>query len=99
MMLSTKEEILDKLKQVKPLLEEKYSLTELALFGSYARNEQTEESDIDIMVQFAKPSFRNLCNTADTLDELFKGKEVQIVSKGAIKPNYFEYVKPDLLYA
>jgi uncharacterized protein len=98
-MLTTREDIIQKLKEVKPLLQQKFDLTELALFGSYARNEQTENSDIDIMVQFSKPSFRNLCNTAETLEEIFSGIEVQTVSKGAIKPNYFEYVKQDLLYA
>ena len=98
-MVFTREQILIKLKEVKPLLQQQYNLTEIALFGSYARNEQTNDSDVDIMVQFAKPSFRNFCATSDKLDEIFKGLEVQIVSKGAIKPAYFEYVKPDLLYA
>jgi uncharacterized protein len=98
-MLTNKEEIIQKLKAVKPLLQQQYNVTELALFGSYARNEQTDKSDIDIMVQFGQPSFKNLCNTAELLEKIFDGIEVQIVSKGAIKPNYFEYVKPDLLYA
>ncbi len=98
-MYNSKEEILKKLTEIKPLLQEKFELTELALFGSYARNEQTENSDIDIMVAFAKPSFRNFCATAEKLDEIFFGTEVQIVSKGAIKPNYFEYVNQDLVYA
>jgi uncharacterized protein len=98
-MLLTREEILQKLKSVKPLLKEQYKITDLALFGSYARNEQTAKSDIDIMVKFEKPSFKNLCNTSEILDELFYGTEVQLVTRGAIKPNYFEYVKPDLIYA
>ena len=94
-----KETILQRLKEVKPLLQEKYHLTELAIFGSYARDEQTAKSDLDIMVKFEYPDYRNLCNTAYTLYDLFPGLEVQIVSKGAIKPKYFEYVKPDLIYA
>jgi uncharacterized protein len=98
-MNTNKEEILKKLSQVKPLLQQDYNLTTLALFGSYARNENTDESDIDIMVEFSEPSFTNLCNTVDSLDELFKGTKVQIVTRGAIKPNYFEFVKPDLIYA
>ena len=94
-----KEIILQKLKEVKPLLAEKYNLTELALFGSYSRNEQTEESDIDIMVSMATPDFRNLSHIAHVVEDLFPGEKVQIVSKGAIRPQYFVYVKPDLLYA
>ncbi len=97
--MSSKEDIIKKLKEIKPFLQQQFSISEIALFGSYARNEQTEKSDIDIMVQFAKPSLRNLCNSSEKLEEIFKGIDVQIVSRGAIKPNYFEYVKQDLLYA
>ena len=94
-----KEIILQKLKEVKPLLAEKYNLTELALFGSYSRNEQTEESDIDIMVVLQNLSYRNLCYTAYALEDVFPGKKIQVVSKGGIKPQYFERLKKDLLYA
>ena len=94
-----KEIILQKLKEIKPLLASKYNLTELALFGSYSRNEQTAESDIDIMVSMAIPDFRNLSHIAHALEDLFPGEKIQIVSKGAIRPQYFVYVKPDLLYA
>ena len=76
-----KEIILQKLKEVKPLLAEKYNLTELALFGSYSRNEQTEESDIDIMVSMTTPDFRNLSQIAHVVEDLFPGEKVQIVSK------------------
>ena len=94
-----KEIILQKLKEIKPLLAEKYNLTELALFGSYSRNEQTEESDIDIMVVLQNLSYRNLCYTAYTLEEIFPGKKIQVVSRDGIKPQYFERLKKDLLYA
>ena len=94
-----KEIILQKLKEVKPLLAEKYNLTELALFGSYSRNEQTAESDIDIMVSMTTSDFRNLSHIAHVVEDLFPGEKIQIVSKGGIKPQYFERLKKDLLYA
>ena len=94
-----KDEIMQKLKEIKPLLLENHKVTELALFGSYARNEQTEKSDIDIMVDVSDKSFRNYLKIIDLLELQFPDVQVQVVSKGAIKPDYFEYVKPDLLYA
>lgn len=94
-----KETILQKLRTVKPDLEEKYNLTELALFGSYARDEQTEKSDIDIMVKMSTPDFRNYSHIYHALEEVFPGTVVQVVSRGAIRPQYFKYVEPDLLYA
>ncbi len=44
-----------KLRSLKPVLQEKYGVSELALFGSYSRDEQNSKSDIDIMVDFSKP--------------------------------------------
>jgi predicted nucleotidyltransferase len=98
-MLLNKEIILQKLRAIKPDLQEKYNLTELALFGSYARDEQTAQSDIDIMVKMSTPDFRNYSNIYHTLEEVFPGTVVQVVSRGAIQPKYFKYVEPDLLYA
>jgi predicted nucleotidyltransferase len=94
-----KEIILQKLRVVKPHLQEKYNLTELALFGSYALDEQTAQSDIDIMVKMSTPDFRNYSNIYHSLEEAFPGIVVQVVSRGAIRPKYFKYVEPDLLYA
>jgi predicted nucleotidyltransferase len=94
-----KEIILQKLREVKPNLQEKYNLTELALFGSYARVEQTAQSDIDIMVKMSTPDFRNYSSIYHSLAEVFPGIVVQVASRGAIKPQYFKYVEPDLLYA
>ena len=94
-----KEIILQKLRDIKPQLQEKYNLTELALFGSYSRDEQTDESDIDIMVKMATPDFKKYSKTYHSLEDVFPGIKVQVVSRGAIKPKYFYYVEPDLIYA
>ena len=97
--LLSKEIILQRLRQIKPQLQEKYNLKELALFGSYSRDEQTDNSDIDIMVKMSIPNFKNYVNAYRSLEELFPGVKVQVVSRGAIRPKYFVYVEPDLIYA
>ena len=91
--------ILSELKRVKPELAKAYGLTELALFGSYSRDEQTPQSDIDLMVDFDVPHFNTFFDCVSTLKDLFKEKEVQVVTKGGIKPQYFNAIKTDLLYA
>ena len=98
-MQMNKEIILEKLRAVKPHLQQEYNLTELALFGSYARDEQTAQSDIDIMVKMSTPDFKNYSQIYHSLEEIFPGTVVQVVSRGAIRPQYFKYVEPDLLYA
>lgn len=48
-------EIENKLKDLKPILADKFSVEKLGYFGSYAVHEQNEESDLDIFVQFSNP--------------------------------------------
>ncbi len=93
-----KNEILNKLKAVKPTLQEKYYIAEMALFGSYSRNEQTDNSDIDIMVLTNGGTFRDFSNLYEQLKQYFPEQKVQLVSKKAIKPQYFERLKEELLY-
>lgn len=97
--MPTKNEILEKLTAIKPLLQAKYNLTELALFGSYARNEQTEDSDIDIMVDYNPKTYKGFLYSVDEIEKLFPGMVIQAAIKGGIKPQYFDAIKPDLIYA
>jgi predicted nucleotidyltransferase len=48
----TTEQILDMLRAKKPQLQSKYPISELGIFGSYARGDYHEKSDIDILVDF-----------------------------------------------
>lgn len=91
--------ILQKLRAVKPLLKENYGVSDLALFGSYSRDEQTEDSDIDIMVDFSSPIGIEYMDVVYLLQEQFKAVQVQVVSKKAIREKYYDRLKNDLLYA
>ena len=96
-MYMNKEMIIQQLQKIKPALQEKYGVTELALFGSYSRDEQTDTSDIDIMVSYTKKLGLEFLDMVYELDDLFD-KEVQVVSKDGIKPKYFQAIKEDLIY-
>lgn len=69
----------------------------IALFGSYSRDEQTAESDIEILVEQTMPLGFKFLDMIYELDNIFK-KEVQVVSKNGIKPKYLDAIKPDLIY-
>ena len=94
-----KEFIIQQLRAMKPLLSKEYGVKEIALFGSYSRDEATPKSDIDLFISFEKPSANSLFSSFDLLQECFGSTPVQIVTKGAIKPHYFEAIKDDLIYA
>jgi len=53
--MKTKEEVIKVLKQELPYLKQRYGVSNVGLFGSYSRNEQTEHSDIDLLVDFERP--------------------------------------------
>lgn len=94
-----KQAILQKLSVLKPVLQEKYGVSELALFGSYSRDEQTGSSDIDIMVDFSEPIGIEYFDVVYMIEEAFEGIPVQVVAKKAIKEKYYDRLKQDLLYA
>ena len=92
-----KQEVINVLKQIKPLLEKEYGIKSIALFGSYSREEQTDESDIDLLVEHTSPLGFKYLDMMYELDKYFD-KEVQIASRNGIKPKYWEAIKSDLIY-
>jgi uncharacterized protein len=91
------EEVRGLLQKHKGELENRYGISKIGIFGSYARNEQIEESDVDILVEFERPIGLDFVALADDLEALL-GFKVDLVSRGAIKPNRWKYVAEDLLY-
>jgi len=86
----TKEDIKRIIREHKDILE-KYKVKSIALFGSYVRNEQKEDSDIDLLVEFEKPTYNNFINLVFTLEDLFK-KEVTIVTPKGMSPYILPYI-------
>ena len=67
----------------------------IGLFGSYVREEQKEDSDIDIFVSFreGQETFNNFMDLSYFLEELFKDIKVEIVTKNGLSP----YIGPKIL--
>ena len=76
---------------------QKYGIRNLAIFGSYARSEQNENSDIDIMVEFNRPVGMEFIELAEDLENILH-KNVDLVSKNGIKPKYYKSIENDLNY-
>lgn len=95
----TKEIILQQLKQFKNSANSKYPIGDIGLFGSYARGENTDLSDIDILVHFNNQIGWEYFDFTDELKKLFQNHKVDVVSKNAIPSIYWELIKNDVLYA
>jgi len=62
----------------------KYSVKRIGLFGSYARGEQKRGSDIDLLVEFEKPTYDNFYDLIVYLEKLF-GRKVQVLTPVALE--------------
>lgn len=72
-----------------------FGIKDIGLFGSYAREEQTAKSDLDILIDFEpdKESFDNYMAAYDYFEELFKNEKIEIVTKNGLSP----YIGPSIL--
>ena len=86
----TREEILNVLATNRERLSQ-LAVHELALFGSHARNEATEESDIDFVVEFTTKSFDRYMELREFLESILD-RRVDLVLKSAIKPRLRERI-------
>ena len=69
-MMTTLKDIKNTLKNHKQMLSEKYGVSLIAIFGSYGRGQEREDSDIDILVDFQKPIGIEFIDLADELEIL-----------------------------
>jgi len=70
----TKTEILNELSNNKSYIQKKFEVDKIGLFGSYAKDKQDENSDIDIYVEFKNKTFDNLAGLWNYLEELYHKK-------------------------
>jgi uncharacterized protein len=90
-------EIENKLKELKPVLLKKYFVDKIGYFGSYSRNEQNENSDIDILVSFKKPLGWEFFDLQELLENELKIK-VDLVSEKALKKQLRQIIFKNVKY-
>ena len=96
--MKTLEEIQQWLVQNKPLLQERYRVRELGIFGSYVRQEQTEASDVDVLVEFSEiPSLLKFISLENYLSDNL-GVKVDLVHKAGLKPRIGERILSEVVY-
>jgi predicted nucleotidyltransferase len=90
----TKKAVKERIKKNKVSLAE-YGVDHIGLFGSYVREEQREDSDIDIFISFqeGQETFNNFMALSFLLEELFKGIKVEVVTENGLSP----YIGPKIL--
>ena len=92
-----KNQLLRRLRELKNELRSRFTVKTFALFGSYARGEQTSESDIDLFVEFERPVGIEFVELIIYLEGLF-GKPVDLVTKNGLNNKLKPFVGKDLIY-
>ena len=83
---------IEQLREHRPRLAERYHISTLGVFGSYARNEQHTGSDLDVLVTFSQtPSLFTLVALQDELSTLL-GVPVDLVMKTNLKPRIGRHI-------
>ncbi|MBK8120652.1 MAG: nucleotidyltransferase family protein [Sulfuritalea sp.] len=71
----------------------------MALFGSVARSEHTAASDVDVLVRFHNPATLRGYFSVQTMLESMLGREVDLVTDKALRPELRSYVERDAIHA
>jgi predicted nucleotidyltransferase len=84
-------QVLDIIKEHEDEIKKRYSVRKIGVFGSYIRNDQTESSDLDILVEFDNPTLHNFMGLVFYLEDLFQ-KKIDLVTTNALSP----YMRPSV---
>lgn len=98
MKTTDKQEILNKIDDNKEKLRE-FGVAKIGVFGSFVRNEQTEDSDIDLLVSFekGKKTYSNFYNLAEFTEKLF-GNRVDLLTPQSISPYILPHIEKEITY-
>jgi predicted nucleotidyltransferase len=97
-MRPSRQDVIQSLKNLKSEVARDYSVKTIGVFGSVARDEQTEQSDIDLLVEFSRPvGFVTFMRLEEYLSDRL-GKKVDLVTPDALKPVIRQDVLREVIY-
>lgn len=98
--MKNKEKIIKEIKKIKSIIELNFDVESIGIFGSYAREQQNENSDLDILVELKKESklsLLGLCKFENWLSEKL-GIKVDLVLKSTLKPKIGKEILKEVIY-
>ncbi len=96
--MKSTEEIIERLRQARPELAREFGVTRIAVFGSYARGEQRDDSDVDVLVEMDPSIGLRFVDLADRIETLL-GVRADVVSRRAISPRHWGVIEKELVDA
>ncbi|MEA3312678.1 MAG: nucleotidyltransferase family protein [candidate division WOR-3 bacterium] len=96
--MKTLEEIKATLRKHKPLLREKFKVNQIGVFGSYAKGEESQASDVDILVELNQPIGWEFVDLKEFLEEIL-GQNVDLVTVKALRASLRGNILKEVSYA
>ena len=93
----SKVDIETKLQEIRPILIDKFQVSKIGYFGSFGRGQQTENSDLDLLVEFSGPVGWDFFTLEKFLEEEF-GIPVDLVTKNALKNQIKDTILNQVIY-
>lgn len=94
----TADRMVQRISGMRSELRERFSVTKIGVFGSFARGEARPDSDVDILVELAEPTFDHFMDLKFRLEEAIQ-RPVDLVMAEAVKPSLKPIIEQELLYA
>ena len=96
--MSPRDQILDALRKVHTELRSRYPIRRLALFGSWARGDARQDSDVDVLVDVDPSVGLRFVQLAEEIERAL-GRPADVVSRRAIGPSLWKQIEPELIDA
>ena len=93
-----RDDILQKLQEHQEEMSKRFSVRRIGLFGSYLHGSESENSDIDLIVDLSKPTFDHYMDLKFYLEAIFE-RPVDLVLSDTIKPRLEPIIKKEAAYA
>ena len=93
----TLEEIQARLRNNSPILEKRFKVHRIGVFGSYARGEQRAGSDLDVLVDFSEPIGWEFVDLKEYLEEILE-MPVDVVTRGGLKARMRDEILRQVVY-
>ena len=92
------EAVIDKISGIQQELAEKYTVKRIGLFGSFARGDEKADSDVDILVELAEPTFDHYMDLKFRLEEILQ-RPVDLVLEDCLKKRLKPIIEREVVYA
>jgi hypothetical protein len=90
--------MVQKIARIRSELHERFTVKRIGVFGSCARGDESSESDVDIIVELAEPTFDNYMDLKFRLEEVFQ-RPVDLVMADTVKPRLKPIIEKEVIYA